>query len=81
MSCEAGYDAQRDSNPGVSETVTLDAATNAYNVVIGVAGAKGVKSGGYTLKVELTSAATVTALSVLMLTSGHAVAGAGATRS
>lgn len=55
-SCEAGYDAQHDSNPGVSESVTLNATTNPYNVVIGVAGAKGVKTGGYTLKVELASA-------------------------
>lgn len=56
--CEAGYDAQHDSNPGASESVTLNATTNPYNVVIGVAGAKGVTTGGYTLKVELTSAST-----------------------
>jgi hypothetical protein len=60
VSCEAGYDAQHDHNPGASETVTLNAATNPYNVVIGVAGAKGVREGGFTLKVELTSGSTTT---------------------
>lgn len=57
--CEASYDGPHDHNPGVSETVTLNATTNPYNVVIGVVGAKGVVTGGYTLKVELASAATV----------------------
>lgn len=58
--CEASYDQKTDSNPGVTEKVTLNATTNPYNVVIGVAGPKGVTSGGYTLKVELKTKAAVT---------------------
>lgn len=58
-SCEAGYDAKNDSNPGASESVTLNATTNPYNVVIGVAGPAGVTSGAYTLKLELQSKAAV----------------------
>jgi hypothetical protein len=58
-SCEASYDAKNDSNPGATETVTLTATTNPYNVVIGVAGPQGVTSGAYTLKVELQSKAVV----------------------
>lgn len=57
VSCEAGYDAKRDSNPGASESVKLVATNHPYNVVIGVAGVKGTISGGYTLKIELTSKA------------------------
>lgn len=53
VSCEAGYDAKTDSNPGVSESVKLTAISNPYNVVIGVAGTKGVKTGTYKLKVEV----------------------------
>ncbi len=58
--CEASYDQKTDSNPGVTEKVTLNATTNPYNVVIGVAGPKGVLTGGFTLKVELKTKATVT---------------------
>lgn len=43
------------ANPGGSEKVTLNATTNPYNVILGVAGPKGVVTGGYTLKVELKS--------------------------
>jgi len=57
VSCEAGYDIRGASNPGVSEKVTLNATTNPYNVVIGVAGAKGVVTGGYTLQLDLKSKA------------------------
>jgi hypothetical protein len=53
VACEAGHDQQHESNPGQPETVKLVATTNPYNVVIGVAGVKGVVSGGYTLKVEM----------------------------
>lgn len=52
-SCEAGYDFTGAPNPGASEKVVLNATTNPYNIVIGVAGAKGVVAGGYTLKLEL----------------------------
>jgi hypothetical protein len=57
--CEAGFNQQTETNPGVTESVTLNATTNPYNVVIGVAGPKGVVAGGYTLKVELTTKAEV----------------------
>ncbi|MSP25099.1 MAG: hypothetical protein EXR75_08030 [Myxococcales bacterium] len=53
VSCQAGYDAKKDSNPGVAESVKLNAIKNPYNVFIGVAGANGTKTGKYTLKVEL----------------------------
>ena len=53
VSCEAGYDQTNDSNPGESETAAVIATTNPYNVVIGVAGAGGATSGGFTLTVSL----------------------------
>ncbi len=57
--CEAGYDAKADANPGAAETVTLNATTNPYNVVIGVAGTRGTTSGKFKLEVELATAAEV----------------------
>jgi hypothetical protein len=57
--CEASYGASA-PNPGAAESVKLVSTTNAYNVVIGVAGTKGTLSGGYTLKIELTSKGTTT---------------------
>jgi hypothetical protein len=54
--CEASYDARTGRNPGASETIKLNATTNGYNVVIGVAGPKGVVKGGFKLKVDLKSA-------------------------
>lgn len=57
--CEASYDQKTDSNPGVTEKVTLNATTNPYNVIVGVAGPKGVLKGGFTLKVELKTKASV----------------------
>lgn len=59
VSCEAGYDQVTDSNPGKAESVKLNATTNPYNVVIGVAGPQGVTSGEYTLSVELKAATEV----------------------
>lgn len=53
VTCEAGFDQQHDSNPGEMETVKLQAINNGYNVVIGVAGPKGVNAGDFTLKLEL----------------------------
>lgn len=58
--CEASYDQKTDHNPGVTEKVTLNATTNPYNVIVGVAGPKGVAAGGFTLKVELKTKAAVT---------------------
>lgn len=49
VSCEAGYDQVNDSNPGQPETLALTSAANPYQVVVGVAGAKGVASGAYSL--------------------------------
>lgn len=58
--CEASYDQKTDKNPGVTEKVTINSTTNPYNVIIGVAGPKGVLAGGYTLKVELKTAVAIT---------------------
>ena len=52
-SCEAAYDQINDSNPGESESTDIVAINNPYNVVIGVAGAEGYTSGGYTLRLRL----------------------------
>lgn len=53
VSCESGYDAQTDSNPGEAESVTLTATTNGYDVLIGVVGAGGTTSGTVTLTLDL----------------------------
>jgi hypothetical protein len=55
VTCEAGYDKVNDSNPGVTESVKVTSTTNPYNVVVGVAGAKGVAAGEFTLSLSLTS--------------------------
>lgn len=75
-SCEAGYDQKKDKNPGVTEKITLNATTNPYNVIVGVAGPKGVTSGGYTLKVELkTAVPVVSAVLVPIALTGGAASG------
>jgi hypothetical protein len=53
VSCEAGYDAKKDANPGVSESAKLQATTHGYNVIIGVAGVKGTVAGDYKLKIDV----------------------------
>ena len=53
VSCESGYDAQTDSNPGEAESVQLTATTVGYDVLIGVAGAGGTTSGTVTLSLSL----------------------------
>lgn len=53
ISCEAGYPAATDSNPGESDSAFIDAITNSYFVIIGVAGAEGFLSGDYTLETRL----------------------------
>lgn len=77
VSCEAGYDQVKDSNPGKAETIKLNAATNPYNVVIGVAGPDGVTSGEYTLSVALKAATEVQSarLSATPIEVGRDVAG------
>jgi hypothetical protein len=58
--CEASYGSNSISapyNPGQNEKVELNATTNPYNVIIGVAGAQGMKKGDFTLEIELTTAA------------------------
>ncbi len=62
VSCEASYlrgeNSRRvTSNPGKPEQVALRAIRNPYDVVIVVAGAKRATRGGYTLKVDLQTAA------------------------
>lgn len=76
VSCSAGYDQVKDSNPGQAETVKLVATTNPYNVLIGVAGVKGTHAGGFGLKLELTSKETVSSatLSATPITVGQEVA-------
>ncbi len=53
VSCEAGYDMVNNSNPGNTESASVTSSTNPYNVFIGVAGAAGEISGGYTLSLIL----------------------------
>ena len=53
VSCEAGYDMAGNSNPGEPESARLSASSNPYNVFIGVAGAAGEISGGYTLSLAI----------------------------
>ncbi len=60
VSCEASYEPMARANPGKSEKVTLNAINNPYNVVIGVAGSKGLTSGSYRLEVRLNTAAAAT---------------------
>ncbi len=53
ISCECSYDDQTDSNPGETESVSVTATTNAYDVLIGVAGAGGTDSGSFRISVQL----------------------------
>lgn len=53
VACEAGYDAQNDSNPGVADSVELTAPSNGYDVLIGVAGAGGTTAGKVSLTLSL----------------------------
>jgi hypothetical protein len=53
ISCEAGYDAKTDNNPGKAETAKLNSLNNPYTVYIVVAGANGTTAGAYDLKVDL----------------------------
>ena len=48
--CDARYDATNDNNPGQAEVLNAT-RYNPYNVTVGVAGANGATSGGYTLQV------------------------------
>lgn len=62
VSCEASYLAGVRSyrvrtNPGKPERVRLNAINNPYDVIIGVAGAHGIKTGGFKLEVDLRTAA------------------------
>ncbi|PHN03980.1 hypothetical protein [Flavilitoribacter nigricans] len=52
VSCEASYMARSGRDPGIRQ-VELRAINNPYQVVIGVAGAKGVTSGSYRLELSL----------------------------
>lgn len=59
VTCEADYKwdyPKRGQTQDHTRSVELNAINNPYNVVIGVAGADGLTSGGYTLKIELVSA-------------------------
>ncbi|MBO86805.1 MAG: hypothetical protein CL927_15750 [Deltaproteobacteria bacterium] len=53
VACEAGYDAQTDSNPGEADDAIVTATTNPYDILIGVAGAGGTTSGAVTLSLSL----------------------------
>ena len=50
FSCEAGYDAPNDSNPGEAEVIELTGYAE-YATVIGVAGANGAASGAYVIEI------------------------------
>ena len=54
VDCEAGYDAPNDSNPGEPESASLTSGSDAYNVLIGVAGAEGHTPGGFAIDVDIT---------------------------
>jgi hypothetical protein len=61
LSCEASYGTKNYKNPynpGQPETVKLNAIAHPYKVIIGVAGAKKLTSGSFTLKIELKVAAS-----------------------
>lgn len=76
--CEASYGTKSLSapyNPGGAEQVEVNATTNAYNIVIGVAGAQGVKQGEFSLEIDLTTAApppsgSITSATALSVESG-----------
>lgn len=78
VACEASYGSNSISapyNPGAEEKVELNATTNAYNVVIGVAGAQGLKKGDFTLEIDLVTAAppptgVITAATPISVASG-----------
>lgn len=53
VSCEASPSSNIPAKVGTAEAVSLNSVNNPYNVVIGVAGAKGRVAGAFTLKVEL----------------------------
>ena len=53
VTCEAGYDQSNDSNPGDSEAAAVTATTNAYDLIIGVAGAGGQQAGAFSLQLAL----------------------------
>ncbi len=53
VTCEAGYDQKKDSNPGAAEKLKIQATTHPYNVIIGVAGAQGTTAGAYKLKIDV----------------------------
>lgn len=58
VSCEADYKwdyPKRGKTQDHTRVVELNSINNPYNVVIGVAGAEGLTTGGYTLKIELIS--------------------------
>jgi hypothetical protein len=60
VSCEASYGSKSISkpyNPGSKEAVELNATTNPYRVVVGVAGAQKLKKGDFTLNFDLQTAA------------------------
>jgi|GEM_PF-403811 len=61
VSCESSYLKGETSksvtkNPGKPESVFLNATTNGYDVIIGVAGAHKARKGGFELKVDLVTA-------------------------
>jgi len=51
VSCEVGFPQSTDSNPGESDSASVTAINNGYDVVIGVAGPEGVTSGEFSLEI------------------------------
>jgi hypothetical protein len=82
VSCEASYGSKSISapyNPGAEEKVELNATTNPYNVVIGVAGAQGLQKGEFTLEIDLVTAApppsgVISAATAISVASGQTAA-------
>ncbi|MBS2015930.1 MAG: hypothetical protein JST00_23785 [Deltaproteobacteria bacterium] len=61
VACEASHGGRvslsKPYNPGETEQVELNAIQNGYDVVIGVAGARGLTTGDFTVEVELSASA------------------------
>jgi len=61
VACEASHGGRvslaKPYNPGESQQVELNAIKNPYDVIIGVAGARGITAGDFSLEVELSASA------------------------
>ena len=54
VTCEAGYPQSTDSNPGSSDSAAVTALSRGYTVLLGIAGAEGHDSGGFSVTLDFT---------------------------